>query len=98
MAQKVSKKRLREIWNDPEFQSQLLRRTQQRVDVYEDLAPPSANQKPGTMSHVYDFVNNDDNEVLGSFHVYKEPGGAVGASGMYDPIFVVVNGVLLIDP
>ena len=60
--------RLRDIWNDPAFQAALLSRTQQRVDVAEGLAPPEAGQDPGTMSHVYDFVNNDAHELLGTFH------------------------------
>jgi hypothetical protein len=98
MLKKVTKVELRKIWNDPKFQSDLLRRTQQRVDVYEGLAPPSANQKPGTISHVYNLVNNDEREVLGTFHVYKEPGGTIGASGMHDPVFLLVDGVRHTDP
>jgi hypothetical protein len=98
MAEKVSKRRLREIWDEPRFQAEFLQRTQQRVDVSENLAPPDANQVPGTMSHVYDFVNNDQHELLGTFHAYIEPGGVIGASGMYDPIFLLVDGVPYVDP
>src|SRR5271165_6468362 len=98
MAEKVSKQRLRETWNDPDFQADLLRRTQQRVDVFEALAPAEANQAPGTISHVYDFVNDDLNELLGTFHVYIEPGGTIGASGKYDPVFLLVDGVPHVDP
>jgi hypothetical protein len=95
---KVTKQRLREIWNDPAFQSTLLSRTQQRVDVAEGLAPPDAGQEPGTMSHVYDYMNNDAQELLGTFHVYKKPDGTIGASGLFDPIFLLVNGVPHVDP
>jgi hypothetical protein len=96
--QKVSKRRLREIWNDATFQRELLRRTTQRVDVAEGLAPPGAGQMPGTTSHVYDFVDNQSEELLGTFHVYRRPDGLFGASGMYDPIFLLVNGVPHVDP
>jgi hypothetical protein len=98
MAKKVDKRELRAIWNDPTFQADLLKQTQQRVDVYEQLAPESANQKPGTISYVYDLVNNDRTELLGTFHLYKEPGGTIGASGLPDPIFLLVEGVPHVDP
>ena len=97
-ARKVTKQELRNIWNDPTFQTALLSRTQQRVDVAEGLAPPQAGQEPGTMSHVYDFVNNDAHELLGTFHAYRRPDGTIGASGMYDPIFLLVDGVPHVDP
>ena len=95
---KVTKQRLREIWNEPNFQASLLSRTQQRVDVTEGLAPPEAGQDPGTTSHVYDYMNNDAHELLGTFHVYKKPDGTIGASGMYDPVFLLVDGVPHVDP
>jgi hypothetical protein len=95
---KVTKERLRDIWNEPNFQAALLSRTQQRVDVAEGLAPSEAGQAPGTMSHVYDYVNNDAHELLGTFHVYRKPDGTIGASGMYDPIFLLVDGVPHVDP
>lgn len=97
-SRKVTKRELRDIWNDQTFQTALLSRTQQRVDVAEGLAPPEAGQEPGTMSHVYDYVNNDGHETLGTFHVYKKPDGTIGASGMLDPIFLLVNGVPHVDP
>jgi hypothetical protein len=49
---KVTKQTLRDIWNDPVFQSSILNRTQQRVDVSDGLAPSQAGQEPGTTSHV----------------------------------------------
>jgi hypothetical protein len=95
---KVTKQELRDTWNDPQFQASLLMRTQQRVDVAEGLAPPQAGQEPGTMSHVYDFYNNDAHELLGTFHVYRRQDGTIGASGMLDPIFLLVDGVPHTDP
>jgi hypothetical protein len=95
---KVTKQELRDTWNDANFQAALLNRTQQRVDVAEGLAPPEAEQDPGTMSHVYDFVNNDAHELLGTFHVYKKPDGTIGASGMYDPVFLLIDGIPHTDP
>ena len=98
LAQKVTKSRLREIWNNPQYQEELLRRTTQRVDVAEALAPPEAGQAEGTMSHVYDFMDNETRELLGTFHVYRRRDGTIGASGMYDPIFLLVDGVPHTDP
>jgi len=96
---KVTKQELRATWNDLEFQSSVLRRTEQRVDVSEGLAPPEAEQVPGTMSHVYDFYNNDEHKLLGTFHCYRKPDGAIGASGMLDPIILLASdGTVLIDP
>jgi hypothetical protein len=97
-ARKVTKRALRDIWNDPVFHTALLSRTQQQVDVAEVLAPPQAGQDPGTMSHVYDYVNNDAHELLGTFHVYKRSDGTIGASGMPDPIFLLVDGIPHTDP
>lgn len=98
MAKKVSRVELRSIWSNPIFQSRLLAKTQQRVDVYEKLAPPSANQKEGTLSCVYELYNNDGGDLLGAFHCYKEPGGTIGASGLHDPTLLLVDGVVYVDP
>jgi hypothetical protein len=98
IVKKVTKQRLREIWNDPNFQAALLSRTQQRVDVAEGLAPPEAGQDPGTVSHVFDYVNNDKHELLGTFHVYRKRDGSTGASGLHEPVFLLVDGVPHVDP
>ncbi len=98
MAEKVTKQRLRDIWNDPVFQEQLLRRTTQRVDVSQNLAPTSAGQAPGTLSCIFDFMDNHAGALLGTFHAYMEPGGTIGASGKLDPSFLLVDGVRLVDP
>jgi hypothetical protein len=98
IGRKVTKQELRATWNDPTFQAELLRRTQQRVDVAEGLAPPEAGQEPGTMSHVYDFVNNDEHRLLGIFHCYKRPDGTIGASGRLDPIALLKDDAVLVDP
>jgi hypothetical protein len=66
--------------------------------VAEGLAPPEAHQDPGTMSHVYDLVNNDARELLGTFHVYRRRDGTIGASGLHDPVFLLVDGVPHVDP
>ena len=51
------------------------------------------------MSHVYDFFNNDEHRLLGTFHCYRRPDGTIGASGMLDPITLLgVDNVVLIDP
>jgi hypothetical protein len=101
IVQKVEKQQLRDIWNEPHFQADLLRQCTQRIDVYWQLAPPEAGQVEGTMSHVFDLVDNrgyPDRRLLGTFHVYRTPEGGIGASGMHDPIFLLVNGAPMTDP
>jgi hypothetical protein len=98
IVRKLRKQELRDIWNDPAFQSTLLKRTTQRVDVFARLAPPDAQQEPGTVSHVYDFMDHRTGELLGTFHAYKRPDGSIGASGMYDPIMLRVDNTVCVDP
>jgi hypothetical protein len=95
---KVSKRHLRDIWNDPAFQADLLRRATQRVDVYEGLAPPGAQQAEGAISYVFDLIDNMNAKLLGTFHCYKNPDGSIGASGFHDPQWFLVNDILLFDP
>jgi len=66
--------------------------------VSENLAPPEAGQEEGALSYVYDLMDNPNGQLLGTFHMYKNRDGSVGASGMADPIFLLVNNVLLCDP
>jgi hypothetical protein len=68
------------------------------VDVYEALAPPDAGQEDGTISCVYDLMDNLNRQLLGTFHMYRRPDGAIGASGKVDPIFLLVDGVPMCDP
>ena len=98
IVQKVSKQELRDIWNDPGFQSILLQKTTERVDVYEALAPPDSGQVDGTLSCVYNLMDNTNRELLGTFHMYRRPDGSIGASGKVDPIFLLVDGVPTRDP
>ena len=97
---KVSKWQLREIWNDPAFQSAMLRRCTERVIVVEHLAPPEADQQPGALSQVFDFYDRSDQGVgyLGTFHRYLNRDGSIGASGKLDPIYLMVHGVAHCDP
>jgi hypothetical protein len=96
--QKVSKQYLRQLWNDPVFQANLRRRATQQVDVYEELAPPEAQQEDGSMSYVYDLMDNVNRQLLGTFHCYRNRDGSIGASGFRDPQWLLVNDVLLFDP
>jgi len=98
VVRKVSKRELRKVWNDLSFQSTLLRKATQRVDVYEALAPPDAGQEDGTLSCVYDLMDNLNQQLLGTFHLYRRPDGTIGASGKADPIFLLVDGVPMCDP
>jgi len=95
---KVDKWQLRQTWNDPQFQAALLARTTQRVMVREDLAPPDAGQLPGALSQVYDLFDNRTSELLAPFHRYRNPDGSIGASGLPDPMFLLVDGVPTTDP
>jgi hypothetical protein len=96
--QKVSKWQLRETWNDPQFQADMLRRCTERVMVTERLAPPEAQQESGALSQVYDLFDDIAGELLGTFHRYRNPDGSIGASGKEDPVFLLVNGVVMYDP
>jgi hypothetical protein len=99
--QKRTKAELREIFNDPSTREDLIRRTNQRVDVSEGLAAPEYNQEPGTTSHVYDWMEHAEPfgmKLLATVHCFKKPDGTLGASGDYDPIVVVVAGVAYHDP
>jgi hypothetical protein len=98
IVQKVNKQHLRTIWNDPDFQASILRRTTQQVDVYEQLAPPSAGQEEGAISYVYDLMDNLNRVLLGTLHCYKNRDGSIGASGLPDPMLLLVNDVHLCDP
>ncbi len=66
--------------------------------VTERLAPPEAYQKDGAFSQVYDLFDNVAGELLGTFHRYQNPDGTLGASGKADPIFLLVNGIEMVDP
>jgi|SRR5271165_4771190 len=100
--QKVAKRELYRYFDDPDFRADLLRRTNQQVDVYCRPAPPSAGQDPGTMSHVYDWYEydkiRDATTLLATVHLYRNLDGTVGASGHPDPVYLLVNGVPLVDP
>jgi hypothetical protein len=96
--QKVSKWQLRATWNDPAFQSAMLRRCTQRVMVREELAPSGSGQEEGAMSQVYDLYDNPAGEFLGTFHRYQNLDGSIGASGKEDPIWLLIDGVLHYDP
>jgi hypothetical protein len=100
--QKVGKRELYRYFDDPDFRADLLRRTNQQVDVSCHPAPASARQDPGTMSHVYDWYAYDEardtTTLLATVHLYKKPDGTIGASGQPDPVFLLVNGVPLVDP
>jgi hypothetical protein len=102
VARKVGKRELYRIFNDPDFRADIMRRTNQRVDVYEALASEDCHQEPGTMSHVYDWMEYDPAEnqmkLLATVHCFKRPDGSLGASGDYDPVLLAVGGQILIDP
>jgi hypothetical protein len=100
MDRKVTKWQLREIWNDPQFQRVMNLRCTESAFSTDRLAPPEAEQEPGTLSQVYDLFDNSQGEhlLLGTFHRYRKPDGTLGASGMADPIYLLVDGIPHYDP
>ena len=54
------------------------------------------------MSHVYDWYEydkiRDATTLLATVHLYRNLDGTVGASGHPDPVYLLVNGVPLVDP
>lgn len=102
MPRKVGKSELYQIFNDPEFRKEIVRRTAQRVEVSANPASPECRQAPGTMSHVYDWYeylpDQNRTRLLATVHMFKKPDGTIGASGHPDPVVLVVDGVPLTDP
>jgi hypothetical protein len=98
ITRKVTKQHLRTIWNNPTIQGEIMRQTTQRIDVYVAPAPPESNQEDGAISYVYDLMDNVNRKLLGTFHCYKNLDGSYGASGLPDPIQLLVNDTLLCDP
>ena len=90
------------MFNDPTFQIDIKRRTAQTVETYCELAPPSAGQAEGAMSHIHDWYeyleNADTTRFLATVHFYKNHDGTIGASGKIDPQVLAVGDVLLVDP
>jgi hypothetical protein len=54
------------------------------------------------MSHVYDWYSYDENRdattLSATVHLYRNPDGSIGASGQPDPVYLLVNGIPLVDP
>lgn len=102
MPQKVGKAELYRIFNDPGFRQDIIRRTNQRVDVYCEPACADYNQPPGTMSYIYDWMEYDHQQgrmnLLATVHMFKLPDGSIGASGQPDPVVLIVDGAILTDP
>lgn len=100
--EKVGARELREIFNNPAFQADLLRRTCQTVETYCEPAPASANQVTGAVSHIFDwyeyFPDTDSTRLLAVVHYYKNPDGTIGASGKVDPQILVIGNRILTDP
>src|SRR5256885_16101943 len=89
--QKVSKWQLRATWNDPVFQSAMLKRCTQRVWVRDELAPPDAEQQPGAMSQIYDLFDHTAGEFLGTFNRYRNEDGSIDARGKESNIWFILD-------
>ena len=53
------------------------------------LAPPERRQPPGTVAQI--VVYFDQGVPVAEVHQYVLPTGAIGASGLPDPVRVVLN-------
>jgi hypothetical protein len=99
---KIGEWELRAMFNEPNFHADLLKRTKQSVETYCKPAPVDAGQKPGAMSHIYDWfeynADTDTTRLLATVHYYKNPDGSIGASGKIDPQLLVVGNTIFTDP
>lgn len=90
------------MFNDPTFRSELLRRTNQQIEVYAELAPPESRQPDGTMSCIYDWYEYvpelNRGRLLATVHVFKRPDGTLGGCGEPDPKVFVRDGIPHVDP
>jgi len=95
-SQKVTKKRLRDIFNDPAFNIALQQQTTEWVLIYEELAPVWANEPEGTVSQVHEWYGIKGK--LAVVHRYRRIDGSIGASGLPDPHSLLVDGKVCFDP
>jgi hypothetical protein len=102
ITKKIGSRELRRMFNDPVFQEDLVKRHCQTAEIYCELAPPDANQVPGTVSHIQDWYEyneeTDKTRLLATVHFYKSPDGTIGASGKIDPQLLVVGHQIFTDP
>jgi hypothetical protein len=59
----------------------------------ERLAPPAANQPPGTRSQMISYRDSNDKEIA-RVHQYLKTDGMLGASGKPDPKRLLINDTL----
>jgi hypothetical protein len=94
--QRVSRERLREIFNE----SQYWRRTQSgefRTLVLREANPDliKSGQPLGTKSQMVVYLDSNDDQIA-LVHQYLRPDGTLGGSGRPDPKKVLKDGVLYI--
>ena len=65
-----------------------------RLDIkcaYDRQANPNSKQAPGTRSKMFRF--RTDGVTVLTIHFFVKPDFSLGASGKFDPKYLVVNGV-----
>ncbi len=71
-----------------------MQRGELRVDLLQvGNAPPQAQKPAGTLSRMESWKDSANIEIA-RVHYYLLPGGALGASGRYDPHRIFYRGVL----
>jgi hypothetical protein len=92
--ERVSKQRLREIFNECQYFSRTQAGEFREVVLYSSPAPITAGQRPGTKSEIIEY--RDANDRVALVHQYTRPDGSIGASGLPDPKKVLKDNVLYI--
>jgi hypothetical protein len=93
--QRVSRSELRRLFNQHQFYHRLRAGSLQSVILRSYLAPASAGQLPGAEAQI--VVYKDGQHAVAAVHQYVNPDGSLGASGMPDPIGVVIRGTVYIQ-
>lgn len=64
------------------------------LEPSDKLAPPTAEQVPGTLSQMVSYRQHDCDNELARAHRYVRPDGTLGGSGKPDPKLVLQDGIL----
>jgi len=92
--ERVSKGRLREIFNECQYFVRMRAGEFREVVVSSSPAPITAGQRAGTKSEMIEYRDSNDRVAL--VHQYTRPDGSIGASGLPDPKKVLRDDVLYI--
>lgn len=94
---KVCRRTLRELFNEGQYVAQA---AEGRLDVRHhprrrpSLTPPERGQPEGTVTELLEYA--DGQTVVARAFLYRLPSGAVGASGLPDPTWLLTETEVLI--